>query len=706
MKYLKIVCVAFLALFALRSKAIDDKLQLATDSLYNQLAKVRTTADSILVLSNLFDIQLSQDQSVADSLATRIYQLAIRHNDYPTALEMLRNRGNLNLRDLDTIENLLIQAQQIESANPNLMRETSTFLRMSRNSWYNIHASEQERRNRFESELQRWNVDPPSDLYDQIVLLHSVCLSLSQKATGELLKDYLRKLGSLVDKLPPAQHSIRNTYYIQAAINFYNSGDPAEGMKADRKTLAVIDSLEMHFKGVGRPFRRYDRYKFLIYGRFLSNYKNLTSEQADEYYELACRYRDLSPRAQRSKTLCDLLDLYYAMSKKDYQKAHGLLQQLLGASLTRIQKKKVYEMGIDCAEAVGDTAMLVTCLKEQNAMLSGLLDTGLSDKIRELQILYDVNGMKENMARLELANKQSENETQRTFIIFSLIVIALLLAGVVIVAMQYRKSKKLANSLADANAALSSESQRLLLTQGKLTRARDQARSANQLKSDFIRNLGHELSEPINAIIEYSNLIVDCADAYGKEYLSSYAELVTRNCNLLLAVTSDVFNMTDDKQEPILLQRELVSLEDVLDNAIETVRPTVPRDVSIGIKPGTEDITCMVDPRRLQQIILNLLRNAASYTEHGSISVTFGLSSNRQRVIISVTDTGPGVDPDIIERVFERGVIGKNVKSGQGLGLPISRLLARVMGGDLSLDSSFKKGARFVLTIPYVIREK
>lgn len=706
MKLINILCLAICAFVAVQSKAIDTRLQLATDSLYARLGEVNATADSLDVLCNIFDIQLSIDENKADSLAVDIYRMAMSQKNYPLALEMLRNRSNLHLREIGVIEDLLDKALKIERADPNLMRETSTFLKLARNSWFNVHATEQQRRERFEQELQIWNVNPPTDLYDQIVLLHSVCLSLSQKATGELLKNYTDKLGSLIDKLPPAQHSLRNTYYIQAAINYYNSGDPAEGMKTDRKTLAVIDSLEVHFRGVNRPFRRYDRYKFLIYSRFLSNYKNLSPQEIDEYYSLASKYRDLSPRALRSRTHCDLLELYYAMAKKDYRKAHTLLQSLLSVNLTRIQKLKVYEMAAECAEQVGDSEMLVKSLKELNGILNGILETGLSEKIRELQILYDVNEMKEDMARLELANKQSENDSQRTIIMFSLIVIGLLLAGVLLVAMQYRKSKKLATSLADANAALSSESQRLLLTQGKLTRARDQARSANQLKSDFIRNLGHELSEPINAIIEYSNLIVDCTDAYGKEYLSTYAELLTRNCNLLQAVTSDVFNMTDDNQEPILLQSQLVSLTQVLDSAVETVRPTVKTGVTIGIRPGTPDLTCMVDPRRLQQIVLNLLRNAAAFTEQGSISVTFGLSSNGQRVVISVTDTGPGVDPDIIERVFERGVIGRNVKSGQGLGLPISRLLARLMGGDLSLDSSYRKGARFVLTVPYTIKEQ
>lgn len=291
-------------------------------------------------------------------------------------------------------------------------------------------------------------------------------------------------------------------------------------------------------------------------------------------------------------------------------------------------------------------------------------------------------------------------------VFFLLIISALLLTAFILAIVKYVKVTKRIDSLTEKNSALTLECQRLSQSKDQLTNSRDKVLKANQLKSDFIRNLGRELKEPIDAIAEYTNLILDCADAYGKEYLSAYADIVSRNCKFLKTVTGDVFSLVDDNQEPILLKQQLVSLAELLDTTIETVRPTVKNGVSIGIKPGTDDISCVVDPRRLYQIMLHLLRNAVAFTERGSIIIDFGFSKVDNCVIISVADTGCGIDPNIVDRIFERGVVGCNVTSGNGLGLSISRLIARMLGGDLTLDTSYSKGARFVVTIPYITKEQ
>lgn len=291
-------------------------------------------------------------------------------------------------------------------------------------------------------------------------------------------------------------------------------------------------------------------------------------------------------------------------------------------------------------------------------------------------------------------------------VFFLLIISALFLTAFILAIVKYIKATKRIESLTEKNSALTLECQRLCQAKEKLTISRDKVRKANQLKSDFIRNLGRELKEPIDAIAEYTNLILDCTDAYGKDYLSAYADIVSRNCKFLKTVTGDVFSLVDDNHEPILLKQQLVSLAELIDTSIETVRPSVKNGVSIGIKPGTEDISCIVDPRRLYQIMLHLLRNAVTFTERGSIIIDFGFSKVDNCVLISVADTGCGIDPDIVDRIFERGVVGRNATSGYGLGLSVSRLIVRMLGGDLSLDTSYNKGARFVLNIPYITKEQ
>lgn len=672
------------------------------DSLNELLDTADTPNDSVKILIDIFDLTTTENQESADSVARIIGKIAHRLGDPVLELEMLRNRANYNTRDKNELDKLLLKAESIENSNPALMKETSTFLRMCLNMWYNSNGNETERRHRFENELERFTINPPKDIYEQIVLLHSVCLSLSQTSTGTLFKEYVEKLGKLIDKLPPAQYSIRNALNVMAAINFNNSGLEKESLAADKRLLNVIDSLQVEYAAAKRPFRNYDHYRFMVYTRMLSHFRILTSSEIEDYYDEAIKYRDRSHRAKNDRVYNALLDAYYAMTHKNYDKAHPVLKELLTLPLSRIQKTKTYKLAIECARAVGDNAMLMSALSALNNVLEENMATSVSNKVRELQIIYDIHEMNRTVAQMEQDRINNDVKRKELIIIIGSIAILILLVAIGIIFMMYRRTKKLASSLSTSHAALSAESQRLLLTQGKLTRARDEARMANQMKSDFIKNLRHEIGEPLNAITEYTHLIVDCSEAEGKNYLSEYADLVNSNCAFLGAVINDIFKLSEDnKEEPLILQRELTNINDLIKLTIDTVKPTVAPGVEIYIDPRSEEINTMADPTRIQQILLNLLRNAVAHTTEGSITVKCGIVSDKSRVVIAVSDTGCGVDPDIIDTVFDRGVIGKDDSDHQGLGLPISRLIARLMGGDMSLDTSYTGGARFVFTFPY-----
>lgn len=141
----------------------------------------------------------------------------------------------------------------------------------------------------------------------------------------------------------------------------------------------------------------------------------------------------------------------------------------------------------------------------------------------------------------------------------------------------------------------------------------------------------------------------------------------------------------------------------------DTVRPELAEGVTLSIDSNSLHPSVFTDPRRVQQILINLLENAARFTAKGSITMSCALVSERKFVAIAVTDTGIGIDPKYGEKIFERFVKlseshdDKNHKS-PGLGLPIARMMARLLGGDLVLDTTYTSGARFVLTIPNKIK--
>ena len=101
---------------------------------------------------------------------------------------------------------------------------------------------------------------------------------------------------------------------------------------------------------------------------------------------------------------------------------------------------------------------------------------------------------------------------------------------------------------------------------------------------------------------------------------------------------------------------------------------------------------------------MNVMSNAVKFTSSGTITLQCNFVNQGKTIAISVTDTGIGIDPKYRDQIFERFVKLNPNSTGAGLGLPIARMLARLLGGDLSLDTNYNKGARFVFTIPYTTK--
>lgn len=139
---------------------------------------------------------------------------------------------------------------------------------------------------------------------------------------------------------------------------------------------------------------------------------------------------------------------------------------------------------------------------------------------------------------------------------------------------------------------------------------------------------------------------------------------------------------------------------------LDGVRHRVAPGVALQFDASSPAISLFTDPQRLHQILLNLLTNAAKFTQRGSITLGFSLENDEEgntdleKVRFVVTDTGIGIKADKKEAIFDRFVKLDKETQGAGLGLTISRLLARILGGDVYLDTTYTKGARFVLILP------
>lgn len=234
-------------------------------------------------------------------------------------------------------------------------------------------------------------------------------------------------------------------------------------------------------------------------------------------------------------------------------------------------------------------------------------------------------------------------------------------------------------------------------------RAREDAEHANRAKSDFLAVMSHELRTPLNAIAGYADLIEIGVHGPTSEEQREALRRIKRSERHLLGVINGILNYARVEAGTVPYDTRAVRLGDIVRTATTLVEPQLQqRELSLTVSGCKPDIVVEADADKVNQILLNLLSNAMKFTLPGG-RITVLCNATRRAAWVAVTDTGVGIPSDKLERIFEPFVqIDSQLtrtRDGIGLGLAISRDLARGMGGDLRADSVLGKGSRFRLAL-------
>ena len=234
-----------------------------------------------------------------------------------------------------------------------------------------------------------------------------------------------------------------------------------------------------------------------------------------------------------------------------------------------------------------------------------------------------------------------------------------------------------------------------------LKKARVMAENASNLKTAFIQNINHEVRTPLNAITGFSQLLCLPDGCISDQEKSEYLSYIMNNTQLLTVMMNDMLTITDMENSHYNIEKLPADLNEMVRQAVKAVEAKVPKGVELICRPGLADEARFVtDGIRVQQILINFLTNACKHTTSGEIVIGSSLEENPGKITFYVVDTGPGVPPEQAEAIFERFVKLEANKQGVGLGLSICRLVAKILGGKVWLDTGYTKGARFVLAIP------
>lgn len=233
--------------------------------------------------------------------------------------------------------------------------------------------------------------------------------------------------------------------------------------------------------------------------------------------------------------------------------------------------------------------------------------------------------------------------------------------------------------------------------------ARAEAERANNTKSEFLAVVSHELRTPLTAVIGYEELLSDEITGPVNEAQKQQLSRIKASAGALLDLIDQIlmFARAEVGRERIAVEKVL--LDDVVSAAVSFVEPmAAAKKITLAVKIQPGKIQIATDHGKLRQIIVNLLSNAIKFTDKGE--VTLRGEERGENLVLDVIDTGMGISSEYIEKVFEPfwqvDQLATRRTGGTGLGLSVSRRLARMLGGDVTVSSTVGEGSRFTLTIP------
>ena len=275
------------------------------------------------------------------------------------------------------------------------------------------------------------------------------------------------------------------------------------------------------------------------------------------------------------------------------------------------------------------------------------------------------------------------------------------LAYVAMMALYYRR-------ILDSGAELEVEMRKHLLTAAQLRRATVEAERASAAKAEFVASMSHELRTPLNAVIGYSQLLLEEAEDDGGEDESVVdLEKIHTAGRHLLHLVNEILDLSKIEAGKMELAPEPLAIGEFLGAVVEHQRTTAEaKGLGLRLEAPADLGSAVWDGGRVRQAIGQVVENAIKFTERGEVVVQAARAGKgaEAMIVVSVRDTGPGIDPELLPNIFEKFTVAHDSSSskygGTGLGLALSLALCRRMGGDITAESALGRGSCFTVRLP------
>lgn len=401
------------------------------------------------------------------------------------------------------------------------------------------------------------------------------------------------------------------------------------------------------------------------YQRFIgTNYSKTNAGliEHSEYLENAERWEDLAKLSPKVDSVVKSwgipLSLYY-------------LKSYLNPALKAYIKSGNKEQALKMAERIVDSVDSVYNYERQH-------------NAAELAIMYETQEKEK-----QISEQQSMLKNQR-YLAFLVAALLILIFFIIITLLRLRSARK----LADKNKELKQKNK-------ELVQANARAEESSRMKTDFIQQISHEIRTPLNVLSGFTQILTAPNAELTEEERADINERVTQNTNRITELVNKMLELSDMHSKSVIDRVDQVTTVQIAAQAVESSDISKAKHLTFNMEfDPSADKMIRTNSYSASRALALLLNNAAKFTKEGSAELRITIDGNTQMVIYTVTDTGIGIPPYEAEHIFEEFFQLDNYYEGTGIGLSVARSIARRLGGDIRLDTTYQGGARFVMTLP------
>ena len=329
------------------------------------------------------------------------------------------------------------------------------------------------------------------------------------------------------------------------------------------------------------------------------------------------------------------------------------------------------ELGEDSYSAI--TMIYETAGQWKEAYESLRKETAEKDSANNVVLINSMAGVREQLTLHDVERKAAHNRT----IAFS---IGILLLGLLVAALSY-----------------------IILSRRRhmkqLKKAYDHALESDRMKTAFIKNVSHEVRTPLNIISGFAQVISNPDLASGIEDRQKIADMMQKNARIITSLIDEMLELSNSETAKDVVKEDQVELNKVLRDLLQENKNLASKETVLRFESSlNEDYVVTTNKMMLKRIVSSLVDNAIKNTSKGA--VTLKVAADKENLTLIVEDTGKGIPANEAEHIFERFFKIDSFKEGLGLGLPLCRSMTERLGGTVRLDTEYKTGARFIVTLP------